>query len=207
MGSRMESTGFQSCVQVSNEVVEALERDLSHNESDVTPEFEFVEFGKRSIKGKGTMKTYLLKHGNYEAALASRSEGNSSEKDQMAVAEAYQRVKYRSASNRCMMPRSSSDLAAEVSLGEQESVKALLQSENNALKDELARVKSQLAEAKSELNAVQASVSEERTFSSPSRGLFHSPDTGTAPPSEMSDIYVAEWFLRRMPFLPARIIE
>ena len=60
--SRMESTSFPMCIQMS----ESTHRALVEDESEVDAVLFPVE---REIKGKGTMKTYLVKHGAYEMAL------------------------------------------------------------------------------------------------------------------------------------------
>ena len=63
--SRMESTGFPMCVQVSNHSFKlALAAGML--------ETDFAEFGKRDIKGKGRMRTHLLRVGDWMEAVAQR---------------------------------------------------------------------------------------------------------------------------------------
>ena len=63
--SRMESTGFPMCVQVSNHSYRlALAAGML--------ETDFAEFGKRDIKGKGRMRTHLLRVGDWMEAVAER---------------------------------------------------------------------------------------------------------------------------------------
>lgn len=59
--SRMESNGFPMCIHMS---------DSTYNLVARTGE-EFVAVGARNIKGKGMMHTWLLQHGDWEAALES----------------------------------------------------------------------------------------------------------------------------------------
>ena len=63
--SRMESTGFPSCVQVSKAFYDKIMDDQRRGVKGSSG-FTFVEYGKREIKGKGMMPTYLLKTGGYE---------------------------------------------------------------------------------------------------------------------------------------------
>ena len=63
--SRMESTGFASCTQVSESFY-----DCMPNKSLT------ISLGKRHIKGKGEMKTFLLKHGDWQAAMIMNNENS-----------------------------------------------------------------------------------------------------------------------------------
>ncbi|GIL60119.1 hypothetical protein Vafri_14766 [Volvox africanus] len=57
--SRMESTGFPMCIHVSENVYQ-------HHPN---PEGELLEVGEREVKGKGRMRTYLVRVGAWEIAL------------------------------------------------------------------------------------------------------------------------------------------
>ncbi|GLI70739.1 hypothetical protein VaNZ11_015764 [Volvox africanus] len=57
--SRMESTGFPMCIHVSENVYQ-------HHPN---PEGELLEVGEREVKGKGRMRTYLVRVGAWEVAL------------------------------------------------------------------------------------------------------------------------------------------
>jgi class 3 adenylate cyclase/CheY-like chemotaxis protein len=60
--SRMESTSFPMCIQISDSTHEALAEDGSDVEAVALPV-------AREIKGKGSMETFLIKHGLYQEAL------------------------------------------------------------------------------------------------------------------------------------------
>jgi len=60
--SRMESTGYPMAIQLS-------ESALSAALAQGVPEERFVPFGERAVKGKGTLRTYLLREGDWEEAL------------------------------------------------------------------------------------------------------------------------------------------
>jgi len=57
----MESHGFPMVIHVSNTTYEHL-KDKA----------KFHDYGERTIKGKGQMRTYIAEVGNYEAALRKR---------------------------------------------------------------------------------------------------------------------------------------
>ena len=60
--SRMESTGYPMAIQLSESALAAaLQQGV--------PEERFVPFGERAVKGKGTLRTYLLREGDWEEAL------------------------------------------------------------------------------------------------------------------------------------------
>jgi class 3 adenylate cyclase/signal transduction histidine kinase len=63
--SRMESTGFPMAVQLS---------EATHAEALVqgAPADKFVPFGERAVKGKGMMRTFLVREGAWEEALAAQ---------------------------------------------------------------------------------------------------------------------------------------
>lgn len=61
----MESTSFPMCIQLSESTYESYL--VSHSRSLIG----VVEYGERKIKGKGMMKTYLVRAGWYEKALVS----------------------------------------------------------------------------------------------------------------------------------------
>ena len=60
--SRMESTGYPMAIQLSES---ALAAALAQG----VPEERFVPFGERDVKGKGTLRTYLFREGDWEEAL------------------------------------------------------------------------------------------------------------------------------------------
>ena len=82
VASRMESTSFADCIQLSRSTNDCYHRQrMSLQQSDVScaaggtvrrsiadPQDEFVSLGPREIKGKGDMDTYLMKIGAWEAA-------------------------------------------------------------------------------------------------------------------------------------------
>lgn len=57
----MESNGFAQTIHVSDATRDKL-KDVA----------QFCSFGQRFIKGKGNMSTYLVKIGNWEAAIKER---------------------------------------------------------------------------------------------------------------------------------------
>ena len=58
----MESTGYPMSIQLSESALAAaLQQGV--------PEERFVPFGERAVKGKGTLRTYLLREGDWEEAL------------------------------------------------------------------------------------------------------------------------------------------
>ena len=58
----MESTGYPMSIQLSESALAAaLQQGV--------PDDRFVPFGERAVKGKGTLRTYLLREGDWEAAL------------------------------------------------------------------------------------------------------------------------------------------
>ena len=61
--SRMESTGFPMCVQLSNPTY-----DLIQN-LPIKDDVRFHSLGPRPVKGKGFMTTFLLEYGNWEETL------------------------------------------------------------------------------------------------------------------------------------------
>ena len=63
--SRMESTSFPMCIQLSDSTRESLDSDGSYVES--------VRLSDRVIKGKGVLSTHLVKYGEYQAALSELS--------------------------------------------------------------------------------------------------------------------------------------
>jgi len=65
--SRMESTSFPMCIQISDTTLAALEDEGAYVE---TVEYPSV----REIKGKGSMTTHLVKYGEYRAALECKLE-------------------------------------------------------------------------------------------------------------------------------------
>ena len=90
--SRMESTGFPSCIQVSHEFYQAYKDTKSED-------FTFIEYGKREVKGKGQMLTYLAKEGKFHDALAKRdANGTTQSNPKEQLQEAYNRAKFRTAS-------------------------------------------------------------------------------------------------------------
>jgi outer membrane murein-binding lipoprotein Lpp len=60
--SRMESTGFPSCVHVSNSTYELIQA------SRMGSEVFFCDLGARNVKGKGKMQSWLLQVGEWESA-------------------------------------------------------------------------------------------------------------------------------------------
>ena len=58
--SRMESTGFPMCVQVTDSVVETIMTEAKVD-GDTTYDNMWEEYGVREVKGKGQMKTFLAK--------------------------------------------------------------------------------------------------------------------------------------------------
>ena len=63
--SRMESNGFPMTIHMSDSTAQrAMESQVGKDQS-------FCDLGKRSIKGKGKMQTWLLQYGDWEAALDS----------------------------------------------------------------------------------------------------------------------------------------
>ena len=81
VASRMESTSFTDCIQLSRSTNDCYHRQrMSLQQLDVScatstvrrsiadPQDEFVRLGPREIKGKGHMDTYLMKFGAWEAA-------------------------------------------------------------------------------------------------------------------------------------------
>lgn len=96
--SRMESTGFPSCIQVSESFVSVAGHE-SGNAFD-----KFCEYGEREVKGKGAMTTYLVKVGDWKVALeakARESKGNIEDKkaelkkNAAMLNETFHRVKFR----------------------------------------------------------------------------------------------------------------
>ena len=70
VASRMESTSFSSCVQLSNST-----HDFYVKQQDQVPasgRSGFACLGNRDIKGKGKMVTYLAKIGDWEQAMDQR---------------------------------------------------------------------------------------------------------------------------------------
>jgi class 3 adenylate cyclase len=63
--SRMESTGFPMAVQLSEATHEAALAQGAAPES-------FMPFGERTVKGKGKMRTFLVREGAWEEALAAQ---------------------------------------------------------------------------------------------------------------------------------------
>ena len=61
--SRMESTGFAMCVQLSNPTY-----DLIQN-LPIKDEVKFHSLGPRPVKGKGDMTTFLLEYGDWKETL------------------------------------------------------------------------------------------------------------------------------------------
>ena len=71
VASRMESTSFSSCVQLSNGTHEYYRAQQQQVSSDgaAAGNLEFESLGPRDIKGKGLMKTFLAKVGDWEEAV------------------------------------------------------------------------------------------------------------------------------------------
>lgn len=59
----MESNGFPMCIHVSSATKILLE-----------DECDWIEYGSRQIKGKGSMTTYIAKVGEWDAAIRARDE-------------------------------------------------------------------------------------------------------------------------------------
>ena len=72
VASRMESTSFSSCVQLSSSTHECYTAQ-QQNMSDVATrkKLDFQCLGARDIKGKGAMTTFLAKVGDWEEAVLS----------------------------------------------------------------------------------------------------------------------------------------
>ena len=65
--SRMESTGFAGCVQLSSATHAAfVKEDFAASENKIS---SLISRGKRDIKGKGIMETWLAKTGDWEKCL------------------------------------------------------------------------------------------------------------------------------------------
>jgi class 3 adenylate cyclase len=73
--SRMESTSFSRCVQLSDQAYRqaALEFASQVTPAWAVPRWEFHPLGIRSIKGKGLFRTWLLKAGHWEHAVATET--------------------------------------------------------------------------------------------------------------------------------------
>ena len=127
--SRMESTGFKNCIQVSQAVYDKImkNRDDRKKKSDKEPyNFEFLPYGEREIKGKGSMKTYLIVAGDYKVALDERAKAEESaatlredgiEKAKAVLTETYHRVRLRAErrnSLRGIHPTSTVDMVEQV---------------------------------------------------------------------------------------------
>ena len=78
--SRMESTGFPMSIQLSESALAAaLQQGV--------PEDHFVPFGERAVKGKGTLRTYLLREGDWEEALQAHALQAAKREDAPAAAQ------------------------------------------------------------------------------------------------------------------------
>lgn len=64
VSSRMESTSFPGCVQVSDLARACYERQFLHKGYDQQP-LSFLDLGCRDMKGKGLMQTWLAKTGSW----------------------------------------------------------------------------------------------------------------------------------------------
>uniref|UniRef100_A0A061S3Q4 Guanylate cyclase, other n=2 Tax=Tetraselmis sp. GSL018 TaxID=582737 RepID=A0A061S3Q4_9CHLO len=65
--SRMQTTSFGNCVQVSNATHKRCMKEMT---GESISHHLFVSLGSRHIKGKGTMQTWLVKTGDWQQALA-----------------------------------------------------------------------------------------------------------------------------------------
>ena len=104
--SRMESTGFPSCIQCSNNILSMLQQP-GEDDDGIYGQSCFFEYGKRAIKGKGEMTTYLLKIGDWKVAVEEKKRealaSANGEENRLAqrkksislLSETYQRVKFR----------------------------------------------------------------------------------------------------------------
>ena len=179
--SRMESTGFKNCIQVSEPVYERVMKnrearkkkgDKFHKEEFT---FEFVPYGERKIKGKGIMQTYLVVAGDHELALderdkveaAAHGEGHEDgiEKAKAVLTETYHRVRLRAErrnSLRGIHPASTVDMidASEHDrvVGVNEEKIQELAKENENLLDEKAVLLRANAELKAMLENAEAAV-------------------------------------------------
>jgi class 3 adenylate cyclase len=73
--SRMESTAFPGCIQISDQTYKQAKGEDQSATLASLGDVDFVSLGERSVKGKGAFKSWLLKTGDWEsgAAAAARS--------------------------------------------------------------------------------------------------------------------------------------
>lgn len=71
--SRMESTSFPQCIQLSDAAYHAIQTEplsaRSSQNSDTGDKHEFYSLGSRNVKGKGQMRCWLACAGDWEHAL------------------------------------------------------------------------------------------------------------------------------------------
>jgi DNA-binding response OmpR family regulator/nitrogen-specific signal transduction histidine kinase len=226
--SRMESSGFKMCVQVSQSVVDALQG------SQLEHEFEFEQYGERDIKGKGEMCTYLLRTGDFEAALEAKAnagaEMNSAEKQQALMKETYARVAIRGArSGSFMLPvHNEADLMGEMNetaitrernrehlelAAKYDKLRTDFEVKEIELKQLKKQVASQVASSREGLENSSTTVVD--GFKSPQPGGVQSPflsrfqEGGYEPssiPMDWTDEDVSYWLVSKMPFVGPRYV-
>lgn len=67
--SRMESTGFPMCIHMSDSTYTIAQA------MGMAEQVEFIDLGMRGVKGKGQLRTWLLKYGSWEEAMNNHREG------------------------------------------------------------------------------------------------------------------------------------
>ena len=136
----MESTSFAMSVQCSQFVVDRI------RERNLTPDFEFEQYGVREVKGKGQMTTYLVKAGEWRAAMDARDDPPTASANDI-MKETFQRVKF-TRQGSTLKAVAHADFIAQETVEELKKGKAAAERQLSAAQsraDELAREKDEKA--------------------------------------------------------------